>query len=1257
MHLRVWLFCLLLLCLCVAAAEDDATCSATKRCKDGCCNKSGSCGFGPDYCGKNCISDCGRKSECNPGFEAKWAQREKCPLNVCCSKHGYCGTTKDYCGSKKVKRPSCDKDSGIPRVVGYFEGWARSRPCEVFWPEQIPIGLYTHINFAFGTIDPKTFVVKADNKHDLEMYKRLMTLKKKDRNLKVYLAVGGWTFNDPGPTATTFSDLAASVPRQKAFMNSLMSFMATHDFDGLDLDWEYPEAIDRSGKKEDFANFPKFMARLKEMMEGGKKGLTITLPASYWYLQHFDIKKLEKTVDFFNIMSYDLHGAWDKNATWTKPYLNAHTNLTEIELAMDLLWRNEIEPSKVVMGLGFYGRVFTAQTGTCMKPGCLFKDPGNAGECSQEKGVLLNSEIDAIVKKRNLKPQFFKEEAVKVITFGNQWLSYDDEETLKIKSEYAQSRCLGGVMVWAISQDTKDAKYNKALAKAVDRTVTSGTIGDNEEASTIVKMPNEQCRWSNCMEGCPKGWVSVPRSDGGARKNEKMVDETGCGGDGAHTFCCPATEKLPTCGWYGFKGGKCTKGNSCPSDMVEIASNQMYCDKSQAYQSACCKTDVKSMKVYGTCEWGLYPNCDDQEECRNPEGDLKKNYLIAQSASGSGGGKCDPKKNPHGLLIPTTQFRKYCCNANDPNLRFTDCQYFRDVGPAPDARPEGFCRSGCPPDRVRVAIDTEIETCAIAGIGGMARCCKTSFNDEFEVENSKLDAYRSAMKEWIDNPTCPNPASILSRRADLLEDMAANASLPMGLALRDLDPKLKNKITAQALLTYYLFRVGSEVMLEQMGAIWDSYVEENFPYLTTPYIKAFLGIAPEWETDGPEETARRIICSPHTYNARVAAIQGMNGGGKALWVNCTYALCDKDGYCGEDGEKGEVTERRRALLTGRSTHLSSHRHHQLHARQTKERRFMVTSPDGEEAEVEYTEPDHTAANQLPSTHPNLKKIAHFRNPDDCGDMELDPSADWLESSLWFEFQMEHPVDKQLIQRLLEDAAMGRLGSGRRSQYGPIPISLFEYMMQIAQEDGWEWPPIPSSELYASGNLFNRIMECLGSKQNEATLVVTIRDINYVKTYLMQNQLPIADDRWEGLAKDNVNKLLAALRATVSMFDYMNSGSDGPYVSMKLLNIVNNVVLQISYAENLWERHVGTNISPGFANFFVEWLKDWYTYVVTPKAQEFLRGAIAEIRKVWENETGREARQVMEAVVMLEGRIDTLAIDVDWEIEAFASDDE
>lgn len=72
-------------------------------------------------------------------------------------------------------------------------------------------------------------------------------------------------FNDPGATATTFSDLVGSTANKQKFFASLTSFMATYGFDGVDLDWEYPGADDRSGRPTDFVNFPKFVAELRNV--------------------------------------------------------------------------------------------------------------------------------------------------------------------------------------------------------------------------------------------------------------------------------------------------------------------------------------------------------------------------------------------------------------------------------------------------------------------------------------------------------------------------------------------------------------------------------------------------------------------------------------------------------------------------------------------------------------------------------------------------------------------------------------------------------------------------------------------------------------------------------------------------------------------------------------------------------------------------------------------------------------------------------
>ncbi|OBT81895.1 hypothetical protein VE02_09580, partial [Pseudogymnoascus sp. 03VT05] len=354
-----------------------------------------------------------------------------------------------------------------------YEGWADRRGCDSFPPSQIPLGVYTHINFAFASIDPVTFQIRIGEPSDIKLYKQVTLLKIQQPDLKVFIAIGGWTFNDPGPTQTTFSDLARSTDNQNKFFISLSSFLSTYGFDGVDIDWEYPEAPDRGGRGEDFANFPTFIANLKSHLSstGGRNGLSVTLPASYWYLQHFDIVKLQKSVDFFNIMTYDFHGIWDKGNKWLGNFLNAHTNLTEIAAALDLLWRNNIEPDKVTLGLGFYARTFTMTTPSCSVPGCTFESAGNAGLCTNSVGTLSNAEIADRIEKDALTPIHYVDAAVKVITWDDQWVAYDDVDTYKQKADFARSLCLGGVMVWALSQDSKDLASSRAIAAITHRNI------------------------------------------------------------------------------------------------------------------------------------------------------------------------------------------------------------------------------------------------------------------------------------------------------------------------------------------------------------------------------------------------------------------------------------------------------------------------------------------------------------------------------------------------------------------------------------------------------------------------------------------------------------------------------------------------------------------------------------------------------------------------------------------------------------------
>lgn len=235
-------------------------------------------------CAKDvCVASCDSKAECNPkDWPKQYVEAEDCPLNVCCSKYGFCGTTKEFCGNETVKRPHCTPhrdDNTFPRVVGYYENWAVDRPCDVIVPEDIPLGVYSHINFAFAAIDPHTFKVTPDARADEDLFRRLRLMKQADPHLSLVIALGGWSFSNPGSaTHTTFSDIArSSEARQLDFIRSLIVFMVAFGFDGVDIDWEYPAVKSRGGRPEDFKNYPDFLARVKHGLKalGSNKELSV----------------------------------------------------------------------------------------------------------------------------------------------------------------------------------------------------------------------------------------------------------------------------------------------------------------------------------------------------------------------------------------------------------------------------------------------------------------------------------------------------------------------------------------------------------------------------------------------------------------------------------------------------------------------------------------------------------------------------------------------------------------------------------------------------------------------------------------------------------------------------------------------------------------------------------------------------------------------------------------------------------------------
>ena len=408
--------------------------------------------------------------------------------------------------------------------------------------------------------------------------------------------------NDPDqPTFTTWSTLAGSPSAQAKFFPSLINFMSTYGFDGLDIDWEYGVAPERGGSPADFQNYVSFLKNLRNALGSGghNYGLTITLPSSYWYMRNFDIVNIAPIVDWFNVMTYDLHGTWDGSDPYIGAVVNAHTNLTEIDMTMSLLWRNNIPPAKVVMGFGFYGRSFTLTDPSCASAGCPFSAGGSPGPCTASAGTLSYAEIEDIIA-AGATVKTDTAAAVVIVTFGtNQWVSYDDPGTLKQKMDYANSHCLGGVMVWAASTDDANGTAIQALTNAAGRRDLSEAI--LKSAPTT----GGQCVWSDCGGSCPSGLKPVGTGSGKQGGFIGIYDT--CNGGATRRYCCPSNN-APSCTW---RGSAPFCGGSCQSNEVEVASDTAADGHTcwTGHKNLCCRKEASDTDAQ-KCEWqGAAPIC------------------------------------------------------------------------------------------------------------------------------------------------------------------------------------------------------------------------------------------------------------------------------------------------------------------------------------------------------------------------------------------------------------------------------------------------------------------------------------------------------------------------------------------------------------------------------------------------------------------------------------------------------------------------
>lgn len=494
----------------------------------------------------------------------------------------------------------------------------------------------------------------------IDMVTAFIALKNDNPSLKCFLSVGGWSFND-GDSAKYWSDMASTESGRKSFAKSLLKLLRMYGFDGVDLDWEYPVASERGGSPKDMENYGKLIKQIRSTFDasGSELGISFTIPSSYWYLRHFDVPAYlqEDGADWANVMTYDLHGVWDGTDPYIGNITGAHTNLTEIEEAMDLLWRNNVDPSRIVMGIGFYGRSFTLKDSSCIEPGCPFNGGGEPGRCTHTSGILSYKEIMEIVEDVDIVGPFWDEKAaVMYVNWDEkQWVSYDNNVTMKQKIDWANDHCLGGVMIWALDQDTYDWQALTALlGKPVDGAAlleggSESSLNAAEMAHAYNAFTGTDCYVTGCVDyntgSCKAGYSVLEYVHRASYGVITQPDDHLCKtGDTTEyedpnsqyrLICCP-TDAMPTCQWSGGSSdGLCTGGSykTCGSDSFELVQDS-YFDRTGSVsctidaRSLCCATDSALDTLNTKCYW---TECDGS--CSKSEYEFSKQSLTPGSST------------------------------------------------------------------------------------------------------------------------------------------------------------------------------------------------------------------------------------------------------------------------------------------------------------------------------------------------------------------------------------------------------------------------------------------------------------------------------------------------------------------------------------------------------------------------------------------------------------------------------------------------
>jgi len=355
---------------------------------------------------------------------------------------------------------------GSPPYIAtcYFGSWATYRwSTGKFDVENIDPFLCTHHIYTFAGLDDVTnTMVSLDPYNDLPdnygkgAFTRFTNMKLKNPDLITILAVGGWTQG-----SKRYSDMAADPAKRATFVASAVAFVQKFNFDGMDLDWEYP--AERGGEPIDKDDYVQLIKELKEAFV--EPGLLLTAsvgPGKETIDDSYHLAQMAQYLDIFNVMAYDFHGSWEPYTGHVAPlYLSPldseHGNAyLSVNFTVNYYIEGGVPRNKIAMGIPLYGHGFVLDDISQHGLYAPAQQPQQACTYTQQAGVCGFNEICELMQSTSgwTSVRDPDQKAVYSYNTGNRnWVGYDDLEAVKLKTDYIKAMGLAGSMVWSIETD------------------------------------------------------------------------------------------------------------------------------------------------------------------------------------------------------------------------------------------------------------------------------------------------------------------------------------------------------------------------------------------------------------------------------------------------------------------------------------------------------------------------------------------------------------------------------------------------------------------------------------------------------------------------------------------------------------------------------------------------------------------------------------------------------------------------------------